>query len=503
MAKNLSKSRYTLFRQCPKALWMSVYQPESAAEADQTRMTEGNRVGELAKGLFGPHSDTILPNESLDIKAMLNRTKELMSDPMVETICEAAFIADSCYCAVDLLHREKNGWAIYEVKSSTGSDKKEPDEVQIWDISYQYYVLRQCGVNVVGAYLVRLNSDYVLNGELNIQELFYINDVREAIEAEQPKIAIYCAKAKEVLSQTDEPAHKLHKGCNKPYECAFKQYCMQQNAVPTPGVFDLYRMNWDQAVELFYKGEGDLESLRKEESLKDYQRLQIEYTLSNKDLIDKQVIRQFLETIKYPVYHLDFESFQPVIPIYQGTKPYQQIPFQYSLHIEPTQGGECDHREFLADANSANPMRAVAEQLCKDIPKHGTVLVYNDNFEKGRLKEMANAFPDLAEHLLAIRDNVVDLLDPFQAWGYYRPAMHGSFSIKKVLPALFPGDKKLNYANLKGSVHNGGEAMDIFPRMRTMAQDQLEAARASLLEYCKLDTWSMVVILRKLYEIAK
>ena len=145
MAKNLSKSRYTLFRQCPKALWMSVYQPESAAEADQTRMTEGNRVGELAKGLFGPHSDTILPNESLDIKAMLNRTKELMSDPMVETICEAAFIADSCYCAVDLLHRENNGWAIYEVKSSTGSDKKEPEEVQIWDISYQYYVLRQCG----------------------------------------------------------------------------------------------------------------------------------------------------------------------------------------------------------------------------------------------------------------------------------------------------------------------------------------------------------------------
>ena len=218
--------------------------------------------------------------------------------------------------------------------------------------------------------------------------------------------------------------------------------------------------------------------------------------------IDKQGIRKFLRTVKYPLYHLDFETVQYAIPFYQGTHPSQQVAFQYSLHIEPTQGGECEHREFLADACSDNPMRELAEQLCRDIPADKCVLVYNEDFEKTRLKEMAEAFPDLAEHLLAIRNNIIDLLQPFRDGYYYVPAMEGSFSIKKVLPALFPNDPTLDYHNLPGTVHNGGEAMDIFPKMRDMGGQELEDARHSLLVYCQLDTWSMVVILRKLYQVS-
>lgn len=148
-------------------------------------------------------------------------------------------------------------------------------------------------------------------------------------------------------------------------------------------------------------------------------------------------------------------------------------------------------------------MRDVAEQLCKDIPMDGMVMVFNDRFEKDRLKEMAEAFPDLREHLLAIHNNVVDLLKPFRAWAYYRPAMNGSFSIKKVLPALFPRNPKLNYHNLPGQVHNGGEAMDIFPKMKYMSPAEEAQTRKDLLQYCELDTWSMVVILQKLYKVSK
>ena len=507
MSHNLSKSRYTLFRQCPKALWMSVYQPNDAIieDANQARFDEGQRVGELAKSLLGEFYEATSrkADGSLDIAAMLTHTQQLMNDSKVQNICEASFCIDGCYCAVDILHREKDGWAIYEVKSSTDNGHSaSPKEVYIQDISYQRYVLIHCGINVTGTYLVCLNSNYVLDGELDPKELFSIIDVSDYVEKEYPKVAPLCKQAISVLSQVEQPNIDLNVGCKNPYECAFLNYCMQQHSIPSPSVFDLYRLSWKKKIAYYAAGKISFDQLISKK-LDTGQRIQVKMPLSCNEHIDKEGIRKFLKTIRYPLYHLDFETVQPVIPIYQGTHPYQQIPFQYSLHIESSQGARCEHREFLADANSKNPMRELAEQLCRDIPAGECVLVYNDSFEKTRLKEMADAFPDLHDHLMAIRSNIVDLLVPFRNWCYYTPAMSGSFSIKKVLPALFPDDPQLDYHNLTGSVHNGGEAMDIFPRMRNMQGEELTAAKESLLRYCELDTWSMVVILRKLYDIAK
>ena len=502
---NLSKSRYVAFRQCPKVLWLSINEPVEAAEADESRMAAGIAVGNLAKGYFGTYKEATATKADgcLDIPAMIARTKTLMADSSVETICEAAFLTDGCYCAVDLLHREKGGWAIYEVKSSSGDDFKDPDEVYIMDIAYQRYVLEQCGVKITGTYLMRLDRNYVLQGDLDTKALFYIDDVKNSVSAEYPKVAPNCAKAKEILSLTTEPDKDLHEGCNAPYECAFKAYCMKAHNVPSPSVFDLYRMSWKKALEMYQNGKVSFESLRDEKAINEHQRMQIESTLQNVDLIDKVKIRSFLSTLKYPIYQLDFETIQPAIPVYQGTHPYQQVPTQYSLHIQPSAFGDCEHLEFLADAKSENPMREVAEHLCNDIPANVMVMAYNAGFEKGRIKEMADAFPDLRNHLMAIHGNVVDLLVPFRDWAYYRPAMNGSFSIKKVLPALFPNDPRLDYHKLPGCVHNGGEAMDIFPKMRNMEGQELADTRESLLRYCELDTWSMVVVLRKLYEVSK
>lgn len=502
---NLSKSRYVAFRQCPKLLWLSINKPEEAAEADESRMAAGIAVGNLAKGYFGAYQEATVAktNGCLNIPAMIARTKTLMADASVDTICEAAFLTNGCYCAVDLLHREKEGWAIYEVKSSSGDDTKDPDEVYIMDIAYQQYVLEQCGVKITGTYLMRLDRNYILTGDLDTKALFHVDDVKNPVSAEYPKVAPNSAQAKTILSQTTEPDKDLHEGCNAPYECAFKTYCMKAQNVPSPSVFDLYRMSWKKALEMYQNGKVSFESLRDEKAINEHQRMQIESTLQNVDLIDKEKIRSFLSTLTYPIYQLDFETVQPAIPVYQGTHPYQQVPTQYSLHIQPSAFGECEHLEFLADARSENPMRKVAEQLCHDIPTDVMVMAYNAGFEKGRIKEMAEAFPDLRNHLMAIHENVVDLLVPFRNWAYYRPAMNGSFSIKKVLPALFPDDPTLDYHNLSGCVHNGGEAMDIFPKMRDMEGQELADTRESLLRYCELDTWSMVVVLRKLYEVSK
>lgn len=504
----LTKSRYTTFRQCPKCLWMNINKPEEAIEEviPESRIQAGIEVGNLAKTYFGVYHDATKykADGSIDIAAMLRETQKLMSDPTVETICEAAFEKNGCYCAVDLLHREKDGWAIYEVKSSTGGDDKAPEQVQIWDISFQTYVLKSCEVNITGIYLMRLDSNYVLNGALDVKGLFYLNDMQDEVAAELPKMAARCTAAQAILAQTKEPSTDINKGCFKPYGCPFFEYCKRIHDVPTPSVFDLYSMRWDIALKNYYsKGIKSFEQLLKFPKLNEHHKIQIECALENKDFIDKEEIKRFLGRLRYPIYHLDFESIQPVIPVYQGTSPYQQIPTQYSLHIQRSEFDTCEHKEFLADAHSANPMREVAEQLCRDIPDDKMVMVFNDRFEKDRLKEMAAAFPDLREHLLAIRNNVEDLLKPFRAWGYYRPAMDGSFSIKKVLPALFPNDPKLDYHKLEGSVHNGGEAMEIFPKMKDMSPEEEKETRESLLRYCELDTWSMVVILQELYRISE
>ena len=277
---------------------------------------------------------------------------------------------------------------------------------------------------------------------------------------------------------------------------------MPIHGIPEDGtsVFDLYRMSFGKKMEHYHAGRITFEEMRGER-LSDKQQMQVECTLGHTECIDKEGIREFLESLSYPLYFLDFETMQDAVPQYDGTRPYQQITFQYSLHIKRNAEAPYEHREHLAPSNGRDPRRLLAEQLCRDIPENVCTLAYNMGFEKGRIKELAEMYPDLADHLLNIRDHIQDLLVPFQQGCYYVPAMKGSFSIKSVLPALFPGDPELDYHNLAGSVHNGGEAMTIFPLIKDMPSAEAQAARESLLRYCELDTWAMVKVWEKLKEV--
>ena len=173
-------------------------------------------------------------------------------------------------------------------------------------------------------------------------------------------------------------------------------------------------------------------------------------------------IRKFLEKITYPIYFLDFETMQDAVPQYDGAKVYAQITFQYSLHIKASADAPYDHKEYLAPSDGSDPRRKLAESLCNHIPKDVCTLAYNKMFERGRILELAALYPDLSDHLTNIADHIIDLIDPFRAGDYYVPAMGGSFSIKSVLPALFPGDPELDYHNLDDRCQNGGDAMTIF-----------------------------------------
>ena len=508
--KNLSKSRYTTFRQCPKALWMTIYKPDEAKDdpALQARFAEGNVVGDLAMEYLGPYEEVTAhkPDGSLDLAEMIRRTQDAMSRG-VENIAEASFSWDGNYCAVDILHKTSGGWAIYEVKSSSGTVDMPEDNADYVkyarDIAYQKYVLEQCGVKVTGTNLVLIDKDYVRGDELDIKGLFYTADLHELVQQEYQVVPQMIAAAKKTLAG-EEPTLDIGLHCHDPYNCAFWDYCTRH--LPQPSVFNVYGgkgrggFTFTKKLDHYYNGVITFEDLRNED-LGLIQSMQIECFLEDKDHVNPEGIRAFLSTLTYPLYFLDFETQQDAVPQYPGTRPYQQIPFQYSLHIIEYEGGPLLHKEFLG-ISGQDPRRAIAESLCNHIPKDVCTLAYNKAFECGRLRELANSFPDLADHLRNIADNIKDLIDPFRAGDCYVPAMGGSFSIKSVLPALFPDDPSLNYHNLSDLCQNGGQAMNLFPSIATMPPAEATAAREALLRYCELDTLARVKVWEKLKEIS-
>lgn len=493
----LSKSKYCGLWQCPKIAWLRKYKPDEVTidESVLSRMENGNVVGDLAMELFGDFVEvTSYDEDKLDLSAMISKTKDEMGKG-TQVICEASFDYNGLYCAVDILRKENDGWAIYEVKSSTNDHK----EVYLADIAYQKYVLENCGVNVKGTYLITIDNSYVFDGVLDIHKLFKITDVSPLLSAQMNSIEGNLNIAQRLLSSDVEPDIDIHENCMNPYKCGFWSYCTKH--IGSPSVFDLYRMPYKKKLEHYRRGNVTYHELLMHGNITNEKQLRqmLHYVSDQEACIDKDSIRDFMATLSYPIYFLDFETMQPIIPLYIGTKPYAQIPFQYSLHYIESEGGELKHKEFLAESG-VDPRRTLAEKLCEDIPMNTCVTAYNKAFECTRLKELAEAFPDLAEHLLNISDNIKDLLVPFQSGYYYIKAMGGSFSIKSVLPALFPNDPELDYHNLEG-VHNGGEAMSLFPKIKDLPPQEQEIARNNLLKYCELDTYAMVKVWEELKRV--
>ena len=491
---NLSKSKYVRGLQCPKMLWMDKYKPEMAEQnpALEGIFATGNEVGDLARRYFGEYD---LVDFDLGIDSMLRQTQEFINNGS-KNIAEASFYVDNLFCSVDILHKNPYGWDIVEVKSSTAVH-----DVYLDDMAFQLYVLNKAGLNITGIYNMHLNSNYVRYGDLDLHQLFVLEDCTEICMFKQNDVQQNIAGICRYLAIADdfEPEKDIDICCESPYECAYKGYCSRH--LPYPSVFNISRLNTNKKYELYHNGIisfEDIERAKPKFTAKQWQQVDTAY-YHYAPTIDKIGIRSCVEQYTYPLYYLDFETYQPAVPPYDGIRPYMQVPFQYSLHIQNEKGGELEHREFLGEAG-ADPRRALAEQLCRDIPKDVCTLAYNMSFEKTRIKELANQFPDLADHLMNIHDNIKDLMLPFQNHYYYSEALEGSYSIKKVLPALCPNDPELDYHALDG-IHNGGEAMQAYPDLVNHTPEEQAVIRKNLLAYCRLDTLAMVKVLEKLYDM--
>lgn len=488
---NLSKSKYCNGIQCKKILWLNKYKPDVKGEIDNSSILDnGNDVHEIAKNLLGNHTN-IEFNENLSVM-IENTKKELLKDKIV--ITEASFNYQNNFCSVDILKKENNEYEIYEVKGST-----KLKDIFIDDISYQYYVLNNLGLNVVKCYVVHINSSYIRKGDLELDKLFIKEDVTNIVLEKQDEVIKNIKEINNYMENNEEELEDIDIKCFKPYECPFFKYCSRH--LPDKNVFLLGGMRKKEKIELYKKGSFSYKDLLKEDINLKYKQ-QIEYELFDKgDYIDKENIKEFLSTLTYPLYFLDFESYQMPIPEYDNASPYEQIPFQYSLHYLEKENDKLKHKEFLAKSGT-DPRRNLAEKLVKDIPINTCVLAYNMSFEKAIIKNLSKIYPDLSNHLMNIHDNIKDLMIPFYKRHYYSKNMLGSYSIKYVLPSLFPNDANLNYHNLD-LIHNGSEAMNFFANLKDLDKQQEEYVRERLLRYCELDTYAMVKIYEKLKNIVK
>ena len=491
---NLSKSKYVSGKRCEKLLWLGIYKKEESEDSNENVLINGNMVGEYARKLFGDY--ILIKYDENDISNMINETNKYLKDKP-NIICEASFSYDNNFCSVDILKNDEDGVEIYEVKSST-----EIHESYIYDASYQTWVLSKLGLNVKKTSIVYLNNKYIKNGNLELNKLFIIEDISNLIDIDNIEEEV--SKYKKIINSKEEPNNDLSLNCMKnkkfSYDCPFFKYCIKH--LPKPNVFDVgCYTHFDKKLEKYYENKITFKDLVKEDDFNKNAMEQIEFELNDlKPKINKENIKSFLNTITYPIYFLDFESYQSVIPTIDGTNPYRQICFQYSLHYYLKENSDIKHTEFLSDDYEGNPMYGLCKKLCEDIPKDSCVIVYNQSFEMSRLKEMAELFPEFKDHLLNINDNIIDLFPVFRNHDYYVKEMEGSSSIKKVLPALFPNDSNLDYHNLK-QVHKGDEASMAFLSLKDLSKEEEKELRYNMLEYCKLDTLAMVKIYDRLLEV--
>jgi len=485
----LSKSLYIRGLQCHKSLYLEKFQRDLKSETTaetQALFDSGHMVGEIAQGLF-PDGVLIPYIEAKNgVAEQLRLTNEAVKNG-AKVIYEASFQYDGIFVKVDILHKGHRGWEIYEVKGGT---KLTP--VYVDDAALQYYVLTGAGIKVIKTFISYINNGYVRKGALDAQKLFISEDITKQVKEKQSFVIEQLKKQRRMLSGK-LPKIDIGPYCSDPYECDFCNHCWKH--IPEDSVFDLREKGVDRfalyAKRIIKQKDIPLDLLNKK------QRQQVVATVKKQNAVDKKKIREFLKTLSYPLYFLDFETFMSAIPLYDGLKPYQQIPFQYSLHYQKKKGGKLYHTEFLAKPG-IDPRKPLLDKMLAEIPEDVCILTYNMSFEKGVLTELATQYPKHKKAIGKWIDNIQDLMVPFRQRDVYFWKFKGSYSIKNVLPVLVP---QLSYEGLE--IADGGAAMEAYHQMCAAKNnpEKLAQIRENLLAYCKLDTLAMVQILETLGEL--
>ena len=487
MKSSISKTDFILFLACQNWFWLKKNSLE-ILQSDESSQIPTSIQGDEWEDLVR----TIYPDGRLIIgkfEDLQQVTEQAIADG-VKVLFQATAWHDVFVAKADILafNEETQKWDLYEVKAST--DTKDQYE---YDLTFQRILFKKAGFEMGDNFLVLLDPEYVRQGEIEVSKLAKIVPMNEQVEELRSEVIFKMAEAKNIIISPHVPKkEKSHLTC-KPNDCPCS--IVSYKDLPEYSIYNISRLNKKKKVDLLQQGITDVQAVPVDYPLSDKQSLQVQVAQSGEVLIDKEAIREQLDNLTYPLYFLDYETFNFAIPNYPGYKPYQQVPFQYSLHIVHEPAGELQHKEFLS-FSKVDPAKELAEALSKDIaPDGGSIIVWNKGFECGRNKEMAERYPAYAGFLKDVNSRVYDLMEIFSKQLYVDPAFKGSASIKAVLPVLCPD---LSYKELE--VQNGGMAMAAWYQIMRGEKPDSETPRTreSLLKYCELDTLAMVEVWRAL-----
>lgn len=483
----ISKSKYLSGHQCHKKLYLEKNRPDLKPPVDdalQAIFNQGHRVGLYAQQVYPKGKDATPQNRNAFNWSIQQTKKWILAGEKV--IYEATFASMGGFAMLDILLQEENGdiHAI-EVKSSTSVK-----DYHLIDASLQYFVMAKSGFAPKRFSIMHIDNSYTKNGELNVSGLFKLEDITEKVLQLQSEVPKRLGAMQEMLAQNEEPYIDIGPHCNNPFDCDFRHYCWRH--VPKDSVFDLPRAA-SKAWQFYREGRIKISDLETEE-LTPTQIPHYREITENTGAFDRVSIRNWLKQIEYPICFLDFETIQCGIPIYDNSRPYQQIPVQYSIHWIEKEDAPIEHFEYLADFTT-DPRIQQAQSLSEKLEKAGNIMAFNMSFEKKCIESIAALNQDLSQTLTASYPKFVDLIEPFRkGWAYFL-GMKGRNSIKRIYGSMFP-DSSLNYQGLK--VADGGTASTV---LKSLAESEfkgsiteMETIRGDLLEYCKLDTMAMVKI---------
>lgn len=484
---SLSKSKLLAFRQCDKRLWLEVHAPELREDSASTEASyvTGNEVGAIARQLYDPKGKgQIIDVQAEGFEQALAQSAQLLAANL--PVFEAGFRAGGAHAFADImLPLRKAGrvtWRMVEVKSSTEVKDYHRD-----DVAVQAFVAKAAGIPVEGVAVAHIDKTWTYGGDHNYSGLLVENDLTKEALSRETEVDTWIRQALKVANQPRPPKIMTGGHCSDPFECGFFEYCRSQEPQAE------YPVDWlpqirSRALKERVAAAGVIDMRHVDDSLLNAQQSIVKTcTIEQRAHFDSAGAARALAPHTLPVCFLDFETINFAIPRWKGTRPYQQIPFQFSAHWLDRKG-KLTHEAFL-DLSGGDPSKAFAEALVCTCGSSGAVFVYAAAFEKSRISELAIRFPKLRRDLLKLNERIVDLL-PVARDYYYHPDQQGSWSIKSVLPAVVPD---LSYDQLQG-VQNGGMAMEAYREAinPTTLPERKAQIRAQLLDYCRLDTYAMV-----------
>lgn len=481
----LTKSLILKGIQCNQSLWLDIKHSEIQESLQKNSNYYANHnfeVKKIAQCLF-PGGISI---SEKDMQNNLHKTEELMSQGAY-TLFKPGFLYDGMFIQPDIFKYDGESYEIYEVKTATSIKAYYLD-----DLALQYYIISRLGFKNLKASIIYINNKYIRKEELALEELFIIKNLTYEVIFRLNYIENGILQLKKALQQNDFIMN-IGEQCHFPQPCSYIPYCWKK--IPEYSIFNLTRMDKKQKFSLYAQGILAMDDIPDEvySVLTERQQIQVESSIHNKHYMNTAKINEFLNCLYYPLYFIDFETFQLPVPIFPDTKPFEQIPFQFSLHVYEKPNSPLKHYEYLAEPLK-DGRREIAEAIVKYIPRDSCILAYNSGFEKGIIKKLALFCEEYKDRLTIIQNNIKDLMIPFKNYDFYSNNMKGSYSIKSVLPALVP---ELTYKTM--AIKNGLEASSLYKDLfYSHDAELLKKTKQDLLEYCKLDTYAMVKILEKL-----